>query len=161
MFDIGFSELMVVALVALIVLGPKRLPEVARTAGQWVARFRRFVSDVKQDFDRELEHADLAELRKLRDELSETRRAVEDSSSRLLQQANIDPAAARTIEPPSGTAANTPSPHTAAAPEPSAQIPSASSLPPLTEPPVTPARGRAPKRAKKTGAPKTEHGGSV
>jgi sec-independent protein translocase protein TatB len=157
MFDIGFSELMVIALVALIVLGPKRLPEVARTAGQWVARFRRFVSDVKQDFDRELEHADLAELRKLRDELSETRRAVEDSSSRLLQQANIDPAAAPTIEPPSGAAANTPSPATAAAPAPSAPMPSASSLPPLTEPP---APARRPKRAKKTSVPKTEHGGS-
>ncbi len=103
MFDVGFSELFVIALVALIVLGPKRLPEVARTAGQWLARFRRFVSDVKQDFDRELQHADLAELQKLKQELDETRRAVEETSSRLIQQATIEPstaAAAPTAPPP-------------------------------------------------------------
>lgn len=163
MFDIGFSELVVIALVALIVLGPKRLPEVARTAGRWVARFRRFVSDVKQDFDRELEHADLAELRKLRDELNETRRVVEDTSSRLMQQANIDPAAAPpAAESPPPTAATTPLPAAAASAAAPTPVPSASSFPPLTEPPATPdaARVRTPKRAKKTSAPKTEHGGT-
>lgn len=167
MFDIGFSELVVIALVALIVLGPKRLPEVARTAGRWVARLRRFVSDVKQDFDRELEHADLAELRKLREELNETRRVVEDTSSRLMQQANIDPAAAPAADSPAPSAATAPLP-AAAAPVAAASaatptpVPSASSFPPLAEPPATPdaARVRTPKRAKKTSAPKTEHGGT-
>jgi sec-independent protein translocase protein TatB len=54
MFDIGFAELLVIAVVALLVIGPERLPRVARTAGMWVGRARRFVSSVKADIDREL-----------------------------------------------------------------------------------------------------------
>jgi len=79
MFDIGFSELLVIALVGLIVLGPKRLPEVARTVGHWVAKMRRFVADVKQDIDREMQQADMSELRNLKQELDDTRRAVEQT----------------------------------------------------------------------------------
>lgn len=93
MFDIGFSELMIIALVALIVLGPKRLPEVARTAGQWMGRLRRFIADVKQDIDREMQQAELAELRNLKHELDETRRVMEETSSKLLQEANIETSA--------------------------------------------------------------------
>lgn len=89
MFDIGFSELLVIALVGLVVIGPKRLPEVARTAGQWVAKVRRFVADVKQDIDREMQQADLNELRNLKQELDETRRVVEQTSSNLIKEANI------------------------------------------------------------------------
>jgi sec-independent protein translocase protein TatB len=83
MFDIGFSELVLIALLALIVLGPKRLPEVARTAGRWLGKLRRFMTDVKQDFDRELRGSELEELRKLKQELNETRRLMEESSSQL------------------------------------------------------------------------------
>ena len=54
MFDIGFLELAIIAVVGLIVIGPERLPEVARTVGTWVGRFRRFVSSVKSDIEREL-----------------------------------------------------------------------------------------------------------
>src|SRR3989304_4556407 len=52
MFDIGFSELVVIGLIALIVLGPKRLPEVARTAGKWMGQLRRFLADGKLDLGR-------------------------------------------------------------------------------------------------------------
>src|SRR5690606_29192204 len=86
MFDVGFTELFVIALVALIVLGPKRLPEVARTAGRWLGRLRRFVADVKQDFDRELQDAELADLRNLKQELEETRRTFEETSGKLMRQ---------------------------------------------------------------------------
>jgi sec-independent protein translocase protein TatB len=85
MFDIGFSELVLIGVLALLVLGPKRLPEVARTAGRWMAQLRRFVTNVKQDFDRELHGVELAELRKLKQELDETRRAFADSGSRMMQ----------------------------------------------------------------------------
>ncbi len=54
MFDIGFWELSLIAVVALIVFGPEKLPGAARTAGLWVGRARRFVSSVKQDIDREI-----------------------------------------------------------------------------------------------------------
>ena len=85
MFDIGFSELVVIGLIALIVLGPKRLPEVARTAGKWMGQLRRFINNVKQDLDREIHHDDLAELRKLREELNGTRRLMENTSGELVR----------------------------------------------------------------------------
>jgi sec-independent protein translocase protein TatB len=64
MFDLGFSELMVIALVALVVIGPERLPRVARTLGHLAGRLQRYVADVKADINREVE---LDELRKMRD----------------------------------------------------------------------------------------------
>jgi sec-independent protein translocase protein TatB len=82
MFDVGFSELVVIGLVALLVLGPKRLPEVARAAGRWLARIRRFVADVRSDFDKQMHDAELAELRKLKDELDETRRVIQQGADR-------------------------------------------------------------------------------
>jgi len=54
MFDIGFWELAVIGVVALLVVGPERLPGLARTTGHWVGRARRFVSGVKADIDREI-----------------------------------------------------------------------------------------------------------
>lgn len=85
MFDIGFSELVVVSLVALIVLGPKRLPEVARTAGRWVGQLRRFIADVKLDLDREIHSEELSELRKLKQELDSTRRLMQNTSGELVK----------------------------------------------------------------------------
>ena len=84
MFDVSFSELLLVALVALVVLGPQRLPEVARGAGRLVGRVRGFVANVKQDLDRELHTHELSELRRLKEELEETKRTFEESSHRLL-----------------------------------------------------------------------------
>ena len=66
MFDIGFSELVVIAVVALIVIGPERLPKAARTMGHLFGRLQRYVNDVKADINREIE---LDELRKLQKEV--------------------------------------------------------------------------------------------
>jgi len=54
MFDIGFSEIIFIMIIALLVIGPQRLPKVARTAGLWFGKLRGFVSTVKADIDREL-----------------------------------------------------------------------------------------------------------
>ena len=62
MFDIGFSELMVIGVVALVVIGPERLPKVARTAGHLFGRMQRYVSEVKADINREVEACELREL---------------------------------------------------------------------------------------------------
>ena len=55
MFDVGISELMVIAVVALVVIGPERLPKVARTAGLLLGRLQRYVSDVKADINRDMQ----------------------------------------------------------------------------------------------------------
>lgn len=66
MFDVGFSELLVIALVGLIVIGPERLPKVARTVGHLLGRLQRYVSDVKADINREMQ---LEELKKLQSQV--------------------------------------------------------------------------------------------
>ena len=65
MFDIGFSELLLFGVIALIVLGPEKMPQAARTAGQWYAKMRRMVSTLQSEIEAEL---DLAETRKLMQE---------------------------------------------------------------------------------------------
>lgn len=74
MFDIGFSEMLVVAVVALVVLGPERLPRVARQAGQWIGRLQRYVTEVKSDINRQME---IDELRKLQSQMQDAARTVE------------------------------------------------------------------------------------
>ncbi len=76
MFDIGFSELFVIGIVALVVIGPERLPKVARTAGLLLGRLQRYVGDVKADISREM-HLD--ELKKMQSEVQESARSFERS----------------------------------------------------------------------------------
>ena len=95
MFDIGFSELMVIGLVALIVIGPERLPRVARTLGHLAGRLQRYVADIKADINREVE---LDELRKMKDSVQEAATGIENSvhgelnktESELNAAANLD-----------------------------------------------------------------------
>jgi sec-independent protein translocase protein TatB len=68
MFDIGFWELVVVAIVALLVIGPERLPFFAREAGKWLGRLRRFIHATRQEFERELRLGEAKDLaRKITD----------------------------------------------------------------------------------------------
>jgi len=83
MFDIGFSELMVIAVVALIVIGPERLPKVARTLGHLFGRMQRYVNDVKSDISREME---LDEFRKLQTTVQDAARSFEQS---VTQEVNV------------------------------------------------------------------------
>ena len=76
MFDIGFSELMLIGIVALIVIGPERLPKVARTLGHLLGRAQRYVNDVKSDINREIQ---LDELKKLQTQVTDSARELEDS----------------------------------------------------------------------------------
>lgn len=62
MFDIGFSELVLIGVVALVVIGPERLPKVARTVGLWVGRMRGLVMSVKADIDQELRADELKKI---------------------------------------------------------------------------------------------------
>ncbi|BAL23104.1 Sec-independent protein translocase protein TatB [Azoarcus sp. KH32C] len=76
MFDLGFSEIVVIAVVTLIVVGPERLPKVARTVGHLLGRFQRYVSDVKSDIQREMQ---LEELKKLQQQVEQQARELESS----------------------------------------------------------------------------------
>jgi sec-independent protein translocase protein TatB len=95
MFDVGFSELIVIGIVALVVIGPERLPKVARTAGLLLGRLQRYVGDVKADIAREMQ---LDELKKLQSEMKDSMaqlettvttelRAVEESVEQSTQSA--------------------------------------------------------------------------
>jgi sec-independent protein translocase protein TatB len=87
MFDIGFSELLVIGVVALIVIGPERLPRVARTLGHLMGRMQRYVADVKADIDREVE---LDELRKMRDSVQQAATNIESSVQSELTKAETE-----------------------------------------------------------------------
>ncbi len=76
MFDFGFSELIVIGVVLLVVVGPERLPKVARTAGHLLGRVQRYVSDVKSDIQREMQ---LEELKKLQEQVRQQAQEVESS----------------------------------------------------------------------------------
>jgi sec-independent protein translocase protein TatB len=73
MFDLGFSELVVIAIVLLVVVGPERLPGVARTAGHLFGRMQRYISDVKADIRREVQ---LDELKKLQHQARELEQSL-------------------------------------------------------------------------------------
>jgi sec-independent protein translocase protein TatB len=69
MFDIGWSELVVIAVVALIAIGPKELPGVLRTVGQWMGKARRMASEFQGQFNEAMREAEMAELKKSFDEV--------------------------------------------------------------------------------------------
>jgi sec-independent protein translocase protein TatB len=128
MFDIGFSEMLVIAVVALIVIGPERLPKVARTLGHLFGRMQRYVNDVKSDISREME---LEELRKLQATVEDAARAIETSVTKEVSntEAELNKVAsdfAATVTPAEPVA------------EPAAETAAATpvELPPLTEPPA-------------------------
>ena len=79
MFNFGITEIMIIAVVGLIVIGPERLPRVARTLGHLVGRMQRYVSEIKADINREVE---LDELRKLQSSMKEAAQDIEESVSK-------------------------------------------------------------------------------
>ncbi len=87
MFDIGFTEMMIIAVAALIVIGPEKLPQVARTLGHLIGRLQRYVNDVKADINREME---VEELRKLKDEFKRSALDIEHSIHSDVQQTSAE-----------------------------------------------------------------------
>ena len=121
MFDVGFSEIVVIAVVALIVIGPERLPKVARTLGHLFGRMQRYVNDVKADISREME---LDELRKLQATVQDAAHAIERSVNKEIsatesQLNSVAAAAADAVQPPAAEVQSA-EPPVAAAPAPAA-----------------------------------------
>ncbi len=101
MFDIGFSELLMIAVVALLVLGPERLPKAARFAGLWVRKARAQWYSVKTEFEREMAADELtrslaAPVADLRREMDDAGKALKDAAldAELLARADVEAAAA-------------------------------------------------------------------
>lgn len=85
MFDIAFSELVVIAIVALIVIGPEKLPKVARTLGALAGRLQRYVANVKSDIEREIQFEDLQKLQQeIKNGVVSEVKAVENSIGGVL-----------------------------------------------------------------------------
>ena len=102
MFDVGISEIAVIGVVALVVLGPERLPKVARTAGHMFGRLQRYVANVKADINREMEMSDLSKVKE------EVQSAVKSFEQTVHEHANAVNAEAAAIEKSAaGTVAQT------------------------------------------------------
>lgn len=74
MFDIGWSELLIIGIVALIVIGPKELPGVLRMAGQWIGKVRRMASEFQGQFQEAMREAEMADLKKQVDDIADSTR---------------------------------------------------------------------------------------
>jgi sec-independent protein translocase protein TatB len=124
MFDIGFSELLVIAVVALLVIGPERLPKVARTTGHLLGRLQRYVNDVKSDIQREFE---LDELRKLRAQIEDAAHSVQQSVAEVDgQMRSVTDDLSRSIQnepPPAPPSGETAVPQPPAPPTPTPETP--------------------------------------
>jgi sec-independent protein translocase protein TatB len=85
MFDISFSELMIIGVVALLVIGPERLPKVARTLGLLLGRAQRYVNDVKTDIKREMDAGEFNNLKNQFDEAAGSVKASLENASNTLR----------------------------------------------------------------------------
>lgn len=86
MFDVSFTELMLIGVVALVVLGPERLPKVARTVGHLLGRAQRYVNDVKSDIQREIDLEEMNKLKKQMDEAAQSLQASMHETTSSLKQ---------------------------------------------------------------------------
>jgi len=164
MFDMGFTELMLIGIVALVVIGPERLPGVARTAGKYVGRLKRFMTTVKADVEQELRADELRqilsdqqkELDSLKDTISDAGRNIEADVGVSETVAETAAAVADAIEKPphkdSGESA--PAIAEAVAAEPAAKKPAA------RKPAAKKAAAKKPAAEKKPAASKKSTGKS-
>jgi len=94
MFDMGFTEMMLIGIVALIVIGPERLPGVARTAGKYVGRLKRFMTTVKADVEQELRADELREiLSQQQKELNSLKDTISEAGKTIEKEVNVMDAA--------------------------------------------------------------------
>ncbi len=118
MFEIGWGELLIIGIVALIAIGPKELPGVLRTLGQWMSKLRRMASEFQSQFHEAMREAELADLKKQVDDMTsqaqsyanfdpvgEVRRELE-STQQQIESAMVEKPAAETASPPVAAQSN-------------------------------------------------------
>ena len=113
MFDISWTEFLLIGVVALIAIGPKELPGVLRTAGQWMGKVRRMAAEFQGQFQEALREAEMADLKKEVDD-------IRDSASGLASDLN---AATRIEDPLTPSTPSTTSEPISGAPPPPADVP--------------------------------------
>jgi sec-independent protein translocase protein TatB len=133
MFDLGWGKIIIIAVIALVVIGPKELPAVLRTVGQWMGKIRRMAAEFQGQFQEAMREAEMADLKKSIDAITDATRGIGSgldpisSVSKDIESAFADKPEATT--PPTPPAADEPA---AAATE-----PSVAAEPPVTiEPPI-------------------------
>ncbi len=93
MFDVGFLEIVVILVLALIVLGPERLPKAARTVGYWVGKARRYIEGVKAEVEREFDSSELkrilhnqeVQIKELQNKVNEARHSLNKDYNQILE----------------------------------------------------------------------------
>jgi sec-independent protein translocase protein TatB len=143
MFDLGWGKIIIIAVIALVVIGPKELPAVLRTVGQWMGKIRRMAAEFQGQFQEAMREAEMADLKKSIDAITDATRGIGDPLSTVtskIESAFADkPATTAPAEPsafatPSQPATSSVTGETAAAPT---TEPSVAAEPPVTiEPPV-------------------------
>jgi sec-independent protein translocase protein TatB len=133
MFDFSWGEIVLIGIVALIFIGPKELPTVLRTAGQWMARIRRMASEFQGQFQEALREAEMADLKKQVDELSQAARSVTNPAALAFSGENKPAPPAQTVAAQSEPASTTESSHTVAASDQPSET-SGAAEPPMHQP---------------------------
>jgi sec-independent protein translocase protein TatB len=135
MFDLGWGKIVIIAVIALVVIGPKELPAVLRTVGQWMGKIRRMAAEFQGQFQEAMREAEMADLKKSIDAITDATRGIGSGFDPLSSVTkNIESAfQEKPSETPSTAAATT---EPAGTPAPTTE-PSVAAEPPLTiEPPV-------------------------
>jgi sec-independent protein translocase protein TatB len=144
MFDIGWSELVVIGVIALIAIGPKELPGVLRTVGQYMGKVRRMAAEFQGQFQEAMREAEMADLKKQVDDITDAAKGMTDFDPLESVKKDFDSVAASVSDMDSthasgtdgaaqGTTASEPAPAAPTEPVASEPVP-----PPLTEPPAEP-----------------------
>jgi len=136
MFDLGWGKIIIIAVIALVVIGPKELPAVLRTVGQWMGKIRRMAAEFQGQFQEAMREAEMADLKKSIDSITDATRGIGDPLGTVTR--NIESAFA---DNPASTPATTPAAGQPAAPAAETPVPttepSVAAEPPVTiEPPV-------------------------
>jgi len=144
MFDISWTEFLLIGVVALIVIGPKELPAVMRTVGQWTRKIRNMATDFQRQFEREMREAELADLKKQVDDVEQSVKGYDplkgvrsdvDAIGKDLEASleQKSPEAKNTEPPPAGPPAPASTEAAAAPPEPAPQPAELASREPIRE----------------------------
>ena len=151
MFDIGWGELVVIGIVALIAIGPKELPTVLRTLGQYMAKIRRMAGDFQSQFQEAMREAELSELKKQAEDIKSSVSDVTRFDPMADTQKEIERAFEMPEPKPVETASEPPPGTPAALPEPQQQVdvsvPLPDPPPPVSEKDFAPAEGPPPQQA--------------